>query len=109
MSKITAAPDVSNVKADELQRFVSIWIKNAHDIINGGLDLGNFRAQTLSVTFTAANTDTTVSHNLGRVPVGYLVTSSNAAIVVYDGSVTNTESALYLRASGTGTVQVVVS
>lgn len=108
MSKITQSADISNVKAEEFQRFASIWIKAANDIINGQLDFGNFRAQTLSITFIASGTEVASPHNLGRTPTGYLVTGANAAMSVYDGSTANTESNLYLRANASGTARVIV-
>src|SRR6266478_6698903 len=46
-----------------------------------------------------ANTDFTITHNLGRVPVGYWVMQKDRACDVYTGSVAATSSQLTLRAS----------
>jgi hypothetical protein len=54
------------------------------------------------VTPGAVNTDFTVTHNLGRIPVGYLVMSKSAACDVYTGSVGATKTQLTLRATVAG-------
>lgn len=47
----------------------------------------------------AANTDFTVTHNLGRVPVGVLVMRKSAAVDIYTGSVAATTTQITLRAT----------
>jgi len=44
-----------------------------------------------------ANTEFSVTHTLGRIPTGYLVTSNNKAAVVYTGTTTWTSTTIYLR------------
>jgi hypothetical protein len=47
----------------------------------------------------APNTDFTITHNLGRVPVGYWVMQKDRAVDVYTGSVAATSSQITLRAT----------
>ncbi len=54
------------------------------------------------VTPGVANTDFTVTHNLQRIPVGYIVMSKSAACDVYTGSVVATVTQLTLRATVVG-------
>jgi hypothetical protein len=42
------------------------------------------------------NVSTTITHNLGRVPIGYYVTKKTGPCDVYDGSSTPTSSAITL-------------
>lgn len=64
-------------------------------LINGGLGLGtparpdakNLDCDpTVSITFTALQTDTNATHNLGRIPAGYIVIGATTPGMVYDGS-----------------------
>lgn len=54
------------------------------------------------VTPGVINTNFTVTHNLQRVPVGYLVMSKTAAVDIYTGSVAATATQLTLKATVTG-------
>ena len=74
--------------------------------INGRISFGNGTTPDnidgvwISVTTPGtANTDFTVTHNLGRVPVGYIVMRKSAAVDVYTGSVAATTTQLTLRAT----------
>ena len=61
------------------------------------------------VTPGVANTDFTVTHNLGRVPVGYIVMKKDIATDIYDGSVAATVTQITLRATvATVTVRLFV-
>lgn len=78
-------------------------------IINGQIGFGNgVTKDNLNlawgnvVTPGAPNTDFGVVHNLGRVPVGYIVVSKSAAVDVYTGSVAATITTLTLRATVAG-------
>lgn len=56
----------------------------------------------VSVSFTsnvAPNTEDTVAHALGRVPVGFIVTSLDRAATVYAGGTAFTSTQLFLRTS----------
>lgn len=50
------------------------------------------------------NTDFTVTHNLGRVPVGYLVMNKNGACDIYTGSAPATTTQLTLRGTVAGVI-----
>src|SRR5208282_6099789 len=95
-----------------LQSFVSMLQKILQRwavIINGNLSFGdgvesdNISGAWVSVSTPGTpNTDFTVTHNLGRIPVGYLPMSKAAATDVYTGSVPATATQLTLRATATG-------
>lgn len=107
--KLTAT-DFSNVKdPDELTRFIAIFKDETNRILNSGIIfVDNFNSKILSVTFAAANTDTQVTHNLGRAPGGYLVFKLDAPLIVYDGVQPTTDSSIFLRASATGTATIML-
>jgi hypothetical protein len=88
---------------------LKIW-QNACFIWNGGISFGdgsktdNISGVWVTVTFAVANVDQTVTHNLGRVPVGYLAMTKSAACDVYTGSVAATKTQITLRGTTTSTV-----
>ena len=110
MSRITRDTGIDIVKEDgEKWRFLAQWLENLVQLLNNGLKFSdNFDAKIVSAVFTAANTDTAVTHGLGRVPSGYIITSSSASMSVYTGSIAWTSSTIYLRASAAGTAGVLV-
>jgi len=61
------------------------------------------RVGTFTNPFSLANSwagntiDTTITHNLGRVPIGYYVTKKTVSCDVYDGSISPTTSTITLR------------
>lgn len=78
-----------------------------HDIVNGGLSLGNFAGQKgnldlviINVPSTGpANTDFAVVHNLGRIPTGYISTYQSDFGIFVVGVTTWTTTTMYLKCS----------
>lgn len=58
----------------------------------------------VSGTFPVANTDLAIQHQLGRVPVGYIVVKLSVAAVIFDGSVAATTTAITLKSNTAGAV-----
>lgn len=108
MSSITASPNIQQVKPEQVQEYVDKFCNNVVEVVNGGLDFGNFNGKSMSVTFSSANVDTAVPHNLGRVVGSYLVLSCSAAMQIYNGTAQSTGAILYLRSSAAGTAQIIV-
>lgn len=82
-----------------------MW-RNLSLIINGQINFGdgtsrnNIDGVWANVVAPAApNTDFVVTHNLGRIPVGYWVMEKDRACDVYTGSVAATSSQITLRAT----------
>ncbi len=109
MSKITASADIQQVKPEEVQRFVDLFCQDTLDTVNGKLDFAtNFACKIIDVSFTAANTDTSVNHGLGRVASKYFPISKSAACDVYAGTAQSTSSTLILKGTAIATVTLVV-
>src|ERR1700732_2804493 len=75
-------------------------------VVNGQISFGNgtssdnISGNWASVPDTGlANTDFTVTHNLGRIPVGYLTMIASIATDIYTGSVLATKTTITLRSS----------
>lgn len=94
-------------------RDLLLTLKRQHEEIaralNGRIGFGdgteseNIEGTWISVTTPGTpNTDFTVTHGLGRLPVGHLVMSKAAAVDVYDGSVAATVSQITLKATVAG-------
>lgn len=109
MSKVTASYEFQACKPEDMPRFLTLFGEQVSRTLNNGLDFEtNFNSKTVSITFSAANTDVIVAHGLGRLPVGYIVVGLSASLTVYDGVGANTTSNLVLRANATGTARLLV-
>lgn len=64
-----------------------------------GLSPDNINGRWVDVVSpVGANTDFTVSHNLGRLPVGYWIMQSDKSCNIYTGSIAATTTQLTLKA-----------
>ena len=110
MSKVTRETNIDLVKEDDKKwNFVAQFLDNIKELLNSGLRFSdNFDARIVSATFTAANTDLSVSHSLGRVPTGYVVLSLSASMIVYTGASAWTSSTISLKASAAGTASLLL-
>lgn len=110
MSKITQSTDFDRLQTlEDLKRYLNKFGEDVVAQVNGGLTFAeNLDATTVSVTFSSANTDTALAHGLNRIPTGYILVGSTAAMGLYDGVNASTASLLYLRASATGTARVLI-
>lgn len=108
--KIKTPQDLANIeKIEDFQKFASISIRDIVDLLNGKLDLiENLDTSVVTVVFTASATNVSLVHTLDRVPMGYIVVGRSAGITVYDGTTANTDKLIYVRASGAGTVKILV-
>lgn len=68
---------------------------------------GNHRAQWKTIIFAAADTEVTVPHDLGVVPLGYDVRRLSAAAIIYDSNPGGwSRDYIYLKASAPCTVKL---
>lgn len=75
-------PGLQNVATiEELKRFTAMTLNAIIDQFNGKVDFGdNIRTSgPLDVAFVTPGVAVKVNHTLGRTPVGYLVSSQDAA------------------------------
>lgn len=84
-------------------------------LVNGGLTFGDGTSpDNLSVFYSTqtpavAGVDFTLTHNLGRVPAGYLAIEKSAPCDLYTGSVSPTATQITLRTSVNGvTLRIMV-
>lgn len=106
--KIKPPQSVSNVTSlEDLKRYVSQTLDLVVNEINGRLIFGeNIRGQILTVPFPTPNIDVTIPHQLNRVPDGYFLVGSNAAMSLYDASSASNGQNAYLRSSSAGTARI---
>jgi hypothetical protein len=110
MPKLVNNFNYSNIEqTGDMARFLTISGGELFDTINGNLEFGqNIRTSLVTVNFTAANTQVQVTHGLGRVPQGYFFAGGNAAATIYDGTITNTDTFLYVKSSAIANVRILV-
>ena len=94
----------SGKTVDTLRDELELHVREVERILHRGISFGNgVDEDNMSgdwVTFTSSvspGTETGIPHNLGEVPVGYLVVRRDKAAHIYDGSTTWTSSTIYLR------------
>jgi len=85
--------------------------------INGNLSFGNtsktgnIKGKLFSTTTpSSANTEFSITHNLGAVPTGYIVFYVSSAAIVYEGPTTGTawtSSTIYLKCNA-GSVNILL-
>lgn len=86
MARITVANVLSNIPTmEDVQRFLSAFISQATQQINGNLQFNQNIASSpmITVGFTNSSNIVGVTHTLGRVPIGFLVATQTAAASLY--------------------------
>lgn len=91
---------------DRFQGAVKKYTEAIAAVLNGqvtfgnGTELDNMQGRWINATSPGvADTDFTVNHNLGRIPVGFLTVSLDKAAVIYQGSIAWTTTQMTLKAS----------
>lgn len=110
MAKVSSLQKVSNIDQwMDARRFVQNTTDDITSIINGKLLLAdNVNVVFVQVAFGSANKTYKVTHNLSRIPVGYLLVKSPIAAQIFDGNNRNDSTVLYLQCSQATTVTVMV-
>lgn len=75
------------------------WSQNLKAILDKGIDLGdNIDAAVVSYTSNAvANTEDTIPHTLGKIPVYFIVGDIDKGGVVYRGGTSFTKASIYVK------------
>lgn len=78
-------------------------------IINGKIAINdNLDSRLVNVTFTSAAVDTQVTHNLGRIAIGYILTVSSAPMSIYNGVTAGDSNNIFLRTNNPGSTTILV-
>lgn len=94
--------NLSNVDQAKQIETATLFLKDVYNILNKGIILtDNFRGALLSVTFTALNSNTAVSHQLPFAPQNYFIVGLSADMRIYDGATINNGSFVNFRCAGT--------
>lgn len=86
-------------RENEMSPHIYEWSLVLRAILDRGLSFSdNADVSIVSVSSHATpGTEFSVSHGLGKIPTGYIVTKQAGAGSVYDGTTSNTETTLYLK------------
>lgn len=82
--------------------------RNLVGVVNGKIGYGdgqksdNIDGVWQTVTFPVANADVVITHNLGRIPVGYHIMTKSVSCDVYNGSIASTKTQITLRGTVAG-------
>jgi hypothetical protein len=106
--RVKGFTELANLDPEEFVRHGSQAIGSLADAVNGSLSFDvNMNTKTVTAVFTAANTDLAITHNLGRIPTGYLQSKASANMVIFDGSRVADKNTSYLRSSAPGTITLI--
>lgn len=111
MGRILAPKDLSSTTdPQEFIQKASQLFKQLCDILGGKLTFGdNIQGRMVDAVFTAANSDTIVSHGLQYTPTGYLVIGKSVALDVYGMSGPGWNGdVILLRSTAVGTAKLIV-
>lgn len=109
MGQLKQVYNITTIDAKDVQKFVGLMMENIVQVLNGNLEfISNIKSSIISATFNATNTETQFSHTLGKVPIGYIVLSSTAAMSVYSGTTPFTNGLIFLKSSATGTASLLL-
>lgn len=105
MSKITASTDLDRVPKEKFNKYLVEFLENTVQVVNGQVEFtSNIKGEINQVSFPVADTNVTVTHSLKRDPVGYLVFSVSAAMIIYESSKSLNNIVLKSSAIGSATV-----
>lgn len=94
---------------EELKRWTSIALDEVATVVNGNLELiSNVRSQVIELNNLPPLEDINVPHSLVKIPTGFIVIGSSAAVSVYNGSIGWTENAISIRVSVTCSIKILV-
>lgn len=101
-------PFSSSVRlTDELLSMLNDLVSNLANLFDRGIGFTD-NMDCVSINFTSnvtPGTEDAIAHTLGRVPVGFIVTSMDQAAIVYRGATSFSATTIYLR---TNTASVAV-
>lgn len=94
-------PKPRDSQETDLYQAIQDFVTQVVKILDRGIIFtDNVDCRTISYTSNAvANTQDTVAHTLGKVPIGYIVVSQDKAGIVYNGGTTWTTTNIYLKNS----------
>jgi len=100
--KIEGGYVLQDLKPYEINREFS----RIKDIVNNHLQFGQINGKDRNIdgvmiehTFTLANTEEEITHDLGTVPIGYLTLRSSNGGVIYDGVTRTSKTEIFLRST----------
>jgi len=95
---------------DRFRQATKKYVERLANILNGQISFGNGTALDNMqgrwinvVTPVAPDTDFTITHSLGRIPVGFITIRADKAGVVYYGTIAATTTDLTLKCSTAST------
>lgn len=109
MPQITTSDQITSIEDDPQKfRYIQLFLQNVKSILNGNIEFDkNMLINSFSVDFTVANSDTTIVHNLGKIPKGYIIIGKTVAMDVYDGTITSTTQNITLKSTVVGTAKII--
>ena len=91
-------PATTRIKDPPTKAFADKLVTFLDDIFRKVSSIPFNQSQSISVSDTGnADTEFSVTHHLGRVPAGFILTKSDAACAIYDSGTAWTDGLVYLK------------
>jgi len=102
--KITNFQSIQNVTdLPSLVRYTNMDLNQILAVINGNIDLvDNCSTYVIPVSFAKADFTYAFTHNLGRIPQGYIQISKSGNMAIFDGTTPNSTQQIFLQSSMAG-------
>lgn len=88
--------------------YINSWTRKVRDSVNRINLVYQHQGNMITVTITAADTDTAVAHNLKYIPQYWIVVDSNIEGYMCKGNTSWTSTNCYFRAGNTGVAKIIV-
>jgi hypothetical protein len=116
IQKKSTLPDPKRTDIQDVARNIDSDITAVFQAVNGNLRFGssgsgtngeNIAGQWVTFSTTTANTEVAVTHSMGAIPVGFIVTNINVGGVVYTSGTAWTTTKVYFKCSAaTATITI---
>ena len=110
--KIKVPYEVSNFESTDAPGFLSTLARALNtvvQVINGRINfVENCQVKIVTVVFNAVNTQQAIQHGLNKIPTGFIMVGTRAAVRVYNGTNVNSSQTIYLQADVATTVTLMI-
>lgn len=110
LSQSLVFPRARNKQEEELYTVLQTYFNDITKILDGGIVYSdNFDVDIVSFTSDAvADSEDTVSHDLGKVPTGFHIINRDKAGILYDSGTSWTSSNIYLKSNLASTTYKII-
>lgn len=93
----------------QMANVISIALRTTYDILNNNITFAdNMKAMIVYDVALVSGVEKGISHNLGKIPIGFNVIGLSNSAVVFNGTTEWTTNRIYLIASANVTADIII-